>query len=74
MQLDITRQNNDHIAFGIGEHYCLGANLARMQLHCIFRELLTRIPDLRVIEPPSRLRSCLIDGIKSMRVEFTPTV
>jgi cytochrome P450 len=69
---DIRRDPNPHLAFGIGEHYCLGANLARMQLHCIFRELLTRIPDLRVIEPPSRLRSCLIDGIKQMRVEFTP--
>ena len=71
-RFDVTRDPNPHVAFGIGEHYCLGANLARMQLHCIFRELLTRIADLRVIEPPNRLRSCLIDGIKSMRVEFTP--
>jgi len=70
-RFDITRDPNPHLAFGIGEHYCLGANLARMQLHCIFRELLTRIPDLRVLEPPSRLRSCLIDGIKSMQVAFT---
>jgi cholest-4-en-3-one 26-monooxygenase len=71
-RFDITREPNPHLAFGIGEHYCLGANLARMQLACILRELLTRIPDLRVVEPPARLRSCLIDGIKSMRVEFTP--
>jgi cytochrome P450 len=71
-RFDITRDPNPHLAFGIGEHYCLGANLARMQLHCIFRELLARVPDLRVVEPPSRLRSCLIDGIKQMRVEFTP--
>jgi cytochrome P450 len=72
-RFDITRDPNPHLAFGIGEHFCLGANLARMQLHCIFRELLTRIPDLRVVDPPSRLRSCLIDGIKQMRVEFTPS-
>ena len=70
-QFRIARDPNPHVAFGIGEHFCLGANLARMQLHCIFRELLVRIPDIRVVEPPSRLRSCLIDGIKSMRVEFT---
>jgi len=72
-RFDITRDPNPHVAFGIGEHYCLGANLARMQLHCIFREMLVRIPDLRVVEPPSRLRSCLIDGIKEMQVEFTPS-
>jgi cytochrome P450 len=72
-RFDISRDPNPHLAFGIGEHYCLGANLARMQLHCIFREMLARIPDLRVVEPPSRLRSCLIDGIKQMKVAFTPT-
>ncbi len=71
-RFDITRDPNPHVAFGIGEHFCLGANLARMQLRCIFREMLTRIPDLRMVGAPQRLRSTLIDGIKQMPVEFTP--
>jgi cytochrome P450 len=72
MQFDITRQNNDHIAFGIGEHYCLGANFARMQLHCILRELFTRLPDIALAAPPAFQRSNFIAGIKRMPVRFTP--
>ena len=69
---DIRRSPNNHIAFGIGEHFCLGANFARMQLRCILRELLTRLPDIRVVGAPKRQRSNLIQGIREMRVEFTP--
>jgi len=72
MQFDIKRQNNDHIAFGIGEHYCLGANFARMQLHCILRELFTRLPDIELAGPPAFQRSNFIAGIKRMPVKFTP--
>jgi cholest-4-en-3-one 26-monooxygenase len=72
MQLDITRPNNDHIAFGIGEHYCLGANFARMQLRCILREVLTRLPDIQLAAKPSFQRSNFIAGIKRMPVEYTP--
>jgi cholest-4-en-3-one 26-monooxygenase len=71
-ELDITREKNDHIAFGIGEHYCLGANLARMQLRAILREVVTRLKDLRVVEPPRMQRSNLIHGIKQMWVEYEP--
>jgi cytochrome P450 len=71
-EFDITREKNDHIAFGIGEHYCLGANLARMQLRAILREVVTRLKELRVVEPPSIQRSNLIHGIKSMWVEYEP--
>ena len=48
-RFDIRRAPNPHIAFGIGEHFCLGANFARMQLRCILREVLTRLPDIRVV-------------------------
>jgi cytochrome P450 len=72
MQFDITRRDNDHIAFGIGEHYCLGANFARMQLRCILREVLTRLPDIRLAGPPAFQRSNFIAGIKRMPVRFTP--
>jgi cholest-4-en-3-one 26-monooxygenase len=72
MSFDITREKNDHVAFGIGEHFCLGANLARMQLHCILREVLTRLPDMTLAEPPQVQRSNFIHGIKRMQVRFTP--
>jgi cholest-4-en-3-one 26-monooxygenase len=71
-RFDIGRTPNEHLAFGIGEHYCLGANLARLQLNTIFTELLTRVPDLEFAGPPKRLRSNFIDGIKEMPVRFTP--
>jgi len=71
-RFDIRRSPNHHIAFGIGEHFCLGANFARMQLRCILRELLTRLPDIHVTRPPKLQRSNLIHGIREMHVEFTP--
>jgi cholest-4-en-3-one 26-monooxygenase len=71
-RFDVGRTPNEHLAFGIGEHYCLGANLARLQLNTIFHELLTRVPDMEFAGPVKRLRSNFIDGIKEMPVRFTP--
>ncbi|MEO2167348.1 MAG: cytochrome P450 [bacterium] len=70
-RFDITRDPNPHLTFGIGEHFCLGANLAKMQLACIFDELLGRVPDMHVVKKPRLLHSNFIDGIKEMQVEFT---
>ena len=72
MRFDITRKDNDHIAFGIGEHFCLGANLARMQLRCILREIATRLPDISLSGKPAFQRSNFIAGIKRMPVRFSP--
>jgi cholest-4-en-3-one 26-monooxygenase len=70
---DIERQNNDHIAFGGGgAHFCLGANLARMELKLIFDEITRRLPDMQLAGEPDRLRSNFIGGIKRMPVTFTP--
>jgi cholest-4-en-3-one 26-monooxygenase len=72
-RFDIERHPNDHIAFGGGgAHFCLGANLARMELRLIFTELCERMPDLRLAAEPERLRSNFIGGIKHMPVVFTP--
>ena len=71
-RFDVAREPNDHLAFGIGEHYCLGANLARMQLRAILRELLTRLPDLAPSAPPAIQHGTLIHGVKRMPVGFTP--
>jgi cytochrome P450 len=69
---DVGRSPNDHLAFGIGEHFCLGTKLARLEIRIIFEELLRRLPDLHLAAPPRRLRSNFINGIKEMRVRFTP--
>ena len=69
---DITRSPNDHLAFGIGEHFCLGAGFARLELRVLFEELFRRFPDIELAGPPERLRSTLVGGIKHLPVTFTP--
>jgi cytochrome P450 len=69
---DVGRSPNDHLAFGIGEHFCLGASLARLELNVLFEELLRRLPDIELVGPPARLRSNFVNGIKAMPVRFTP--
>ena len=71
-KFDITRTPNDHLAFGIGEHFCLGAGFARKELKVMFEELFTRLPDIQVSGPPERLRSNFINGIKHLPATFTP--
>ena len=69
---DIDRWPNEHIAFGGGgPHFCLGANLARMELKLIFREILERIPDMHLTGDVEMLRSNFIGGVKHMPVAYT---
>jgi cholest-4-en-3-one 26-monooxygenase len=65
---DVGRTPNEHLAFGIGEHFCLGANLARLEIKLIFEEMLRRLPDLELAGPVRRLRSNFLNGIKGMPV------
>jgi cholest-4-en-3-one 26-monooxygenase len=69
----VDRHPNPQIAFGKGEHFCLGANLARLELKVILTELVKRLPDMEPNGPLDRLRSNFIGGIKRMPVRFTPT-
>lgn len=69
---DVTRDPNEHIAFGYGQHRCLGARLAQLQLRVMFTELLGRIPDMEINGPIRRLRTNFINGIKHMPVKYTP--
>jgi cytochrome P450 len=55
-ELDITRAENQHLAFGFGVHYCLGAPLARAESRIAFDTLLTRFPRLALAVPPRELR------------------
>jgi len=70
-RFDVGRGPNEHLAFGIGEHFCLGASLARLELVVIFQELIRQVPNVELAAPIRRLRSNFIDGIKEMRVRFT---
>ena len=54
------------------QHFCLGANLARLEIRVMFEELLRRLPDIELAGPVRRLRSNFINGIKHMPVRFTP--
>jgi cholest-4-en-3-one 26-monooxygenase len=67
-RFDVGRADNPHLALGIGEHYCMGANLARMEIRVLFEELLRRVSELELAGPVRRLRSCFISGIKTMPV------
>ncbi len=62
-----------HLAFGIGNHFCLGANLARMELRVALTEILRRIPDMRyAAEGPEYGLSALVLTVTHMHVRFTP--
>ncbi len=70
-RFDITRDPNPHIAFGAGgPHFCLGANLARMEIRVMFEHLLDRMPDIAQNGPVERLQSQFISGIKHLPVAF----
>jgi cytochrome P450 family 142 subfamily A polypeptide 1 len=70
-RFDVARSPNDHIAFGFGAHFCLGAHLARLELQTVFERVLARLPDLELASdgPPPRS----LTGISEMPVRFRPT-
>ncbi|MCK0172561.1 cytochrome P450 [Mycolicibacterium sp. F2034L] len=70
-RFDITRNPNPHLGFGgNGAHFCIGANLARMEIKLIFNELADQIPDLTKLGEPLRLRSGWINGVKELPVSY----
>ena len=73
-EFHVDREPNDHVAFGHGVHFCLGASLARLELRVMFETLLERLPDLTLeTDEPLRLRpSNFIVGVEEMPVVFTP--
>ncbi len=67
---DIERRDNHHLAFGVGEHFCIGTHLARLETRVMFEGILERMHDIELSGPVSYLRSNLIDGIKHMPIKF----
>jgi cytochrome P450 len=67
---DVTRTPNDHLAFGFGSHFCLGASLAQLEARVLFEELLSRHPRIASAGPIARMRANHIAGIKHMPVRL----
>jgi len=70
-EFDILRNPNPHLAFGgNGAHFCIGANLARMEIKLMFNEIAEQIPDISKLAEPQRLRSGWINGVKDLQVAY----
>lgn len=70
-RFDVRRSPNEHIAFGHGHHFCLGFNLARLEIKVLFEEMTKRVTKIESVGDISRLRSNFIAGIKHLPVRFT---
>ena len=69
---DVRRNPNPHLSFGIGEHYCLGAHLARLEGRVFFEELLAAFPTIEQTGDAVRVRSNLNNALKRLPVRLTP--
>jgi len=72
---DVARAKNQHLSFGWGTHFCLGASVARLELRLLFEELMKRIPDMRLAPgfEPKMVPSVFTRGPAAVHVEFTPS-
>jgi cytochrome P450 family 142 subfamily A polypeptide 1 len=70
----VDRDPNPHLAFGIGTHYCLGANLARAEIKVVFEALFARLSDMRAVDPDhvDRGDSSLVLALNHLPAVFTP--
>ena len=66
----VDRRPNPHLGFGIGEHYCLGANLARLELRAVFGQLAERMEAVELSGPFERMRSSFLGGVKRMPIRY----
>lgn len=72
-EFDVARKPNPHLGFGQGVHFCLGVNLARLELRVLYEELLTRFCDVTVVAPVEWARSNRHTGIRHLMVELGAT-
>jgi cholest-4-en-3-one 26-monooxygenase len=72
--LDVTRAHNRHVAFGFGAHFCLGAQLARLEIRVMFEEMLRRMPDWELCDPdePKIIPATFARAYDRIRIRFTP--
>ena len=69
-EFKVTRHPNPHIAFGCGEHSCVGAQLARLEACVMFDELLRRFPNFELVGAVDRMRATMVPGVKRMPVRL----
>jgi cytochrome P450 len=66
----VDRNPNPHLAFGIGEHFCLGSHVARLELEVAFKHLLPRLEEVELVGDVSRLHSALVGGVKHLPIRY----
>jgi len=66
----IDRRPNRHLGFGVGEHFCLGSHLARLEIEIAYRHLLPRIDEIELAGPVERLHSALVGGVKRLPIRY----
>ncbi len=67
---DITRHPNRHLAFGTGEHFCLGAHVARLSTRALFLELARRVEMMEPAGPAAHIESSFVVGLKSLPIRY----
>jgi cytochrome P450 len=67
-RFDVARSPNDHLAFGHGAHFCLGAGLARLETRVALESVLRQLPGLEPAGEPERLRSNILSGFEHLPV------
>ena len=69
-RFDVTRHPNKHVAFGFGAHYCLGAQLARMEGRAFYKELLPRLRSIELAGEPAYIQTLFVGGPKRLPVRY----
>ena len=69
----VDRDPNHHLGFGVGEHFCLGSHVARLELAIAYKYLLPRIEEIEVSGPIERLSSALVGGVKRLPIRYKLT-
>jgi cytochrome P450 len=70
-RFDVRRSPNRHLSFGVAEHFCVGAHLARLEARVFFEELMSSYGGIELAGPPRRLRSNLNNALRSLPLRLT---
>ncbi|BBY62939.1 cytochrome P450 [Mycolicibacterium helvum] len=71
MRFDVGRDPNKHLSFGYGVHFCLGAALARMEMHSFFSELIPRINSIELAGEPELMATTFVGGLKRLPIRYS---
>jgi cytochrome P450 len=69
----VDRNPNHHLGFGVGEHFCLGSHVARLELAIAYKYLLPRIAEIEISGKVERLASALVGGVKRLPIRYKLT-